>query len=155
MTKLIIAVVGGSLLISVVFIFGLSSGGSGGKIEISPQEYDFGDISMADGLAKKTYEVKNSGDTELKIDKIWTSCDCTNARLRVGDRVSPELGMHTNLPLWSEKLASGETGYLDVIFDPAFHGHEGIGPITRVIYLNTSDPDNKKVEIKLSANVTH
>src|SRR3989338_5278418 len=109
---------------------------------------------MADGLAKKTYEVKNSGDTELKIDKIWTSCDCTNARLRVGDRVSPELGMHTNLPLWSEKLASGETGYLDVTFDPAFHGHEGMGPITRVVYLSTSDPQNQKVQVSFSANVT-
>lgn len=154
MTKLIIAVVGGTLLISSIFIFGMSSGGSSsGKIEINPTEYDFGDISMAAGPVTKTYEIKNNSDSDLKIDKIWTSCDCTNAILKVGDRTSPKLGMHTNLPLWSETLTPSQTGYLDVTFDPAFHGPSGTGPITRVTYLLTSDPENKQVELLLTANV--
>lgn len=156
MEKLIIAVVGGSLLISVGLIFGLPAiKSSGGQMEINPLEYNLGDISMAAGPVTKTYEIKNNGDTELKIDKIWTSCDCTTALLRIVDRVSPELGMHTKLPLWSEKLAPGETGFLDLTFDPAFHGHEGVGQITRAAYISTSDLQNSKAEVRLIANVTH
>lgn len=152
--KLIIAVVGGTLLITSVFIFGMSSGGlSSGKMKVNLMEYDFGNISMAAGPVTKTYEIKNDGNDDLKIEKIWTSCDCTNAILKVGDRVSPKLGMHTNLPLWSETLTPGEIGYLDVTFDPAFHGPSGTGPITRVTYLSTSDSENKQIELLLTANV--
>lgn len=124
------------------------------KIEINPAEYDLGDISMSAGVVKKTFEIKNSGSSDLKIDSIWTSCHCTTAKLKVGDKLSPEFGMEAGLSFWSEKIAPDQTGYLEVAFDPAYHGHEGMGPVIRAVYLSTNAPDQKKVEARLSANVT-
>lgn len=122
-------------------------------IDVSPIEYDAGTVSMGDGLVKHTYEIKNTGKENLKIDKIWTSCMCTTAHLRVGDETSPEFGMHNNPVFWSQEILPGETGYLDVVFDPAFHGPSGTGRMVRAVYLSTNDPKNKKAEVKLLINV--
>lgn len=122
------------------------------KIEMSSQEYDLGTISMANGPIKHTYEIKNTGDGDLKIDSIWTSCHCTTARLRVGDKTSKEFGMDKRST--SQKIAPRETGFLEVTFDPAFHGPQGIGSAVRAIYLSTNDPQNKKAEVRLVVNVT-
>lgn len=57
--KLIILVVVGTLLIAAGLIFGLSNSGGesgGGKIAITPAEYDFGTVQISAGLVKKTYE---------------------------------------------------------------------------------------------------
>lgn len=123
------------------------------KIEINPAEYDAGTISMAAGLVKYTYEIKNTGVGDLKVDRIWTSCHCTTARLRVGDETSGEFGMSSNPIFWSQKIAPGEAGYLEVTFDPAFHKEQGTGPVVRAVYLSVNDPQNKKVEARLIANV--
>ncbi len=153
--RLILLVVGGTLLISVGLFFGLPylTGEGRGKIEINPLEHDAGTVSMAEGLVEKTFEIKNIGEGDLKIDSILTSCMCTTARLKVGDKVSPEFGMHTNSTFWSQKITSGGTGFLEVTFDPAFHGPQGVGPVVRVIYLSTDDPQNQRVEVRLSAKV--
>lgn len=123
------------------------------KLEIFENEYDAGDILMSGGLIRHTYEIKNTGEGDLKIDKVWTSCHCTTAILKVGDKESPEFGMDGSRAFWSQKLAPGETGQLEVIFDPAFHGHQGMGQAIRVVYLSTNDPQNKRAEFKMSANV--
>lgn len=123
------------------------------KIEVSPVEYDAGAVSMAAGLVKKTYEIKNSGTADLKIDNIWTSCHCTIASLRVSGKISAAFNMD-GATFWSQKIAPGETGYLDVTFDPAYHGPMGTGQAVRAVYVSSNDPENKKVEVRLSANVT-
>lgn len=122
------------------------------RVEIVSLEYDAGTVSMADGLVRHTYEIKNVGEGDLKIKKIRTSCMCTTARLKIGDDLSPEFGMHDSFP-WSERIAPGETGYLEVVFDPSFHGPAGTGLVTRAIYVPTDDPENKNIEFILTANV--
>lgn len=124
------------------------------KIEISPLEYDFGDISIAKGTVKHDYEIKNTGSGDLKIDNIWTSCHCTTAVLKVGDKESPVFGMDGHSFGWSQKIAPGEKGRLEVIFDPAFHGPQGIGAAVREIYLSTNDSQNERASVRLIANVT-
>lgn len=123
------------------------------KIEINHPEYDAGAVSMANGLVKHTYEIKNAGNGDLEINKIWTSCDCTSAVLTVGERKSPKFGMHINVKFWSQKIAPGETGFLEVIFDPAFHGPHGTGSVIREVYLSTNDPQNKETGVRLIADV--
>ncbi len=121
------------------------------QLEILANKYDAGTVSMADGLVKHTYEIKNIGIGDLKIDSIWTSCHCTTARLTVGDKTSREFGMDKRSTL--QKIAPGQTGFLEVTFDPAFHGPQGTGSVVRVVYLSTNDAQNRKVEVKLLANV--
>jgi hypothetical protein len=123
------------------------------KIEIVQKEYDAGTVSMADGVVKHIYEIKNTGDGNLKISRIWTSCMCTTAVLRVGDKESPKFGMHDNPAFWSQTIAPEQAGFLEVEFDPAFHGPQGVGLAVRAVYLSTNDPENKKAEVKLLANV--
>lgn len=121
------------------------------KIEIIKNEYDAETISMADGEVKHTYEIRNTGIGDLKIDSIWTSCHCTSARLTVGDKTSPKFGMEKHRTV--QKIAPGQTGFLEVTFDPAYHGSQGTGSVVRAIYLSTNDPENKEMEVKLLAEV--
>lgn len=153
--KLIIAIVGGTILVAALLIFlpGLKPS-TGGLIEVNPREIDVGDVLMTQGLIKKNYEVKNAGSGPLKVTSIVTSCHCTSAVLRMGDKTSPSFGME-NMPFWSEEIPAGQTAQLEVIFDPAYHGDAGMGPVTRGIYISSNDPKNKRVELLLSANVIH
>lgn len=153
--RLILLVVGGTLLISMGLFFGLPylTGEGRGKIEVNPLEYDAGTVSMTEGLVEKTFEIKNIGEGDLKITSILTSCNCTTARLKVGDKTSPEFGMHTSSTFWSQKIAPGQTALLEVTFDPAFHGSQGVGQNIRAVYISSDDPQNKKVEVRLIANV--
>jgi len=123
------------------------------KIEVNPKEYDAGLVSMAAGLVKKTYEIKNAGTSDLEIDDIRTSCHCTTATLQVGQTKSGEFGMD-GTKFWSQKIPAGQTGYLEVIFNPAFHGPQDTGQAVRAVYLSTNDPQNRQAEIRLIANVT-
>ncbi|MBI2042554.1 MAG: DUF1573 domain-containing protein [Candidatus Nealsonbacteria bacterium] len=156
MTKLIIAVLGGTVLLMGGIIV-MDKGGvqaSGGQIELSPATIDLGTVSMANGNVKTTYQIKNIGKEALKIDRVWTSCMCTTAVLKLGDKTSPAFGMHDSSSLWSQEIQSGEEALLEVTFDPALHGPEGVGQLTRAIYLSTSDPSHKKAEVRFNINVT-
>lgn len=156
MLKIILPIALVAVVITAVVLF--TGGGSvaqvNSKIEISQAEYDAGSVSIKGGLVKNTYEIKNTGTEDLKIFRVWTSCMCTTAKLRVGDKESKEFGMHDNPLFWSENIAPGETGYLDVSFDPAFHGPTGMGNMIREVYLNTNDPNNKTAKVRLLITVT-
>lgn len=158
MTKLIIAVVGGSIVLMGGFIIIDNSNGGGqisnGQIELTPSGIDLGTVSMADGNVNTTFKVKNIGEGVLKIDRIWTSCMCTTAALKAGDKTSPSFGMHDSPSLWSQEINPGEEALLEVIFDPALHGPQGVGQLTRAIYLSTNDPLYKKAEVRFNINVT-
>jgi hypothetical protein len=149
---LIIILITGGAVFGIIKYIGNKNFGTP-KVETFNLEYDAGTISMADGLVKNTYEIKNIGQGDLKINKMWTSCMCTTARLKVGDSWSREFSMHDSSFLWSETIKPGKTAYLEVVFDPNFHGPEGTGPITRAVYVSTNDPENKELEFVLLVNV--
>ncbi len=156
MLKIVIPSVLAVAIIALVIIF--SGGGqtvqANSEIEISQASYDAGTVSIRGGLVKHTYEIENTGTENLKISRIWTSCMCTTAKLRVGDKESSEFGMHDNPVFWSQEIAPGEVGYLDVTFDPVFHGPTGTGNMIREVYLNTNDAQNRKAKVSLSVTVT-
>ncbi len=147
----VVLILGG--LIAGLIVYSQEKNQLNSKIEVIPQEYNFGTISMADGPVKYTYKIKNIGQGDLKITRIQTSCMCTTAVLKVGNNISPQFGMHTSSLLWSQNIAPEEKGDLEVVFDPGFHGPEGTGETIRGIYVFSNDPQNKKVEIRLIANV--
>ncbi len=124
-----------------------------GAIEIIEAEYDAGTVSISSGLVEHTFEIKNTGVDNLEISRIWTSCMCTKASLKVGEKESEAFGMHSNPLFWSQEIAPGETGYLNVSFDPMFHGPTGTGNMVREAYLTTNDPNNKKARVKMTINV--
>lgn len=77
---------------------------------------------------------------------------CTTAQLIIGDTKSPEFGMHSKSAYVME-VPGGETAELKVVFDPAFHGPNGVGPINRQITVETNDPSSPVLNFMLTAMV--
>ncbi len=117
-------------------VSGVQDKRSGPKITISPDEYDWGDIQI-DEKALATFTVTNSGDENLLIYRISTSCACTKASFTNSDTVS------------DVTIESGDSETLEVVFDPQFHDDQVLGEVVREVYIKTNDPDKSEVTIPL------
>jgi len=116
-----------------------------------PTSYDFGSISMAKGIVSHVFQMKNSGTEPILIKKIYTSCMCTEAVFigADGKQFGP-FGMPGHggtAGILAKTIRPGETFAVKALFDPAAHGPAGIGPIERIVYLETSR-GTKELEIK-------
>lgn len=127
-----------ALILTIVFL-PLFSGNifaqeSSPNIAASPTFYDFGDVAQSGGPVSTTFEIQNTGNEILELYRLSTSCGCTTAEMDM----SP--------------LAPGETRVMQVTFDPLVHPNQ-LGSITRIVYLQTSDPVLAELEIELVGNV--
>lgn len=125
----------------------------GAKASVSETSFDWGTINIDGGKVEKSFEIKNTGSQTLKLFGVKTSCDCTTAQLLMGNTISPVFGMHTESSYILD-VPPGETANLKVIFDPAYHGPQGVGPAIRQITVSTNDPDNQRFNFMLTAMVT-
>lgn len=127
---------------------------SNGVLATEENAFDFGDISMAAGKVNHSFKIKNTGLEKISIEKIYTSCMCTEATLTANSKEYGPYGMagHGFIPKINAELAPGEEASISVIFDPAAHGPAGVGKIQRSIYLenNAGTP----LELHFSATVT-
>uniref|UniRef100_A0A831YSY1 DUF1573 domain-containing protein n=1 Tax=candidate division WWE3 bacterium TaxID=2053526 RepID=A0A831YSY1_UNCKA len=114
--------------------------------------FEWGEIKIDGGNATHEFTIENKGTGELELANLVTSCACTSAQVTINETASPYFGMHSNSS-WVGKVAPGETATLSVIFDPLFHGPEAVGPMERFIAVETNDPQNARMEFKLSGNV--
>jgi hypothetical protein len=96
-------------------------------------EYDFGTIPPGPGNVSQVYYIQNSGAEPLEISNVTTSCGCTRALLT------------------SSVIPPGTRADLTAIFDPDYHDTKG--PVKRIIWLETNDPDQPVVEVSFTANV--
>lgn len=118
------------------------------------KSFDFGSISMAAGKVSHSFKIKNSGAEPVNISKIYTSCMCTEARLETSEDQTPFFGMpgHGFTPKINRLINGGDEAIIEVVFDPAAHGPAGVGPISRVVYLESGE--ETPFEIGFSAVVT-
>lgn len=117
--------------------------------------YDFGTISMAKGKVTKLFTVNNGTSGPITAHKLYSSCMCTSATLVLGDRrVGPFSmeGMGPPIPTINEEIPAGQEVQVEATFDPAAHGPAGVGPITRNVFLETTD--GKKLVFEIKAQVT-
>ncbi len=128
------------------------AGSSDVAVQVVESTYDWGDIPINGGKVEKTFDIKNDGSETLELSNVSTSCMCTTAQLVLGDRRSPEFGMHGRSS-YVLKVPGGETAQLKVVFDPAFHGPSGVGPIDRKIKVETNDLDEQELLFALTAVV--
>lgn len=128
------------LIIFGAFGILLFSGCSVGQTEVLssikavPASFDFGDIDRAKGKVSTTVEILNTGGDVLKLYRLATSCGCTVADMDMSD------------------LSPGASRQMTITFDPMTHPDE-VGPIIRVVYLQTSDPNLPELEIEITGNV--
>lgn len=99
------------------------------RIIAEPVSQELGEIPQQ--KIELTYTVRNDGGSELRIEKISTSCDCTKAIID------------------QEQIAPGQSAVLTVTLDPMEDNL--YGDITRVIYLRSNDPENPEVSVKFHA----
>ncbi len=104
------------------------------RIEVNPASFDFGDIKQSDGVVTALFSVQNTGGKPLKINRLSTSCGCTTAKMEMSD------------------IQPGEKRDMVVSFDPMVHPDQ-FGPIIRVVYLQTSDPETPELEIDIKGYV--
>lgn len=111
-----------------------------GALTFKESEYDFGTASMAKGKVSKEFVLENQSDGDVKIGEVFTSCMCTEAELKAGDKFAGPFGMqgHGLASKANLVVKAGEILTVKVIFDPAAHGPAGVGPIERQVVVYTS-----------------
>lgn len=122
------------------------------KVQVDQKNFDWGNIPYSGGNATKTFTIKNAGTDILKLTGVKTSCTCTKAQVSIDGKVSPYFSMHSTSG-WVGEVSPGKEAQLLVIFDPAFHGPTGVGPIERLISMETNDSQNPKIEFSLKGVV--
>lgn len=166
-TKVIIGIIAAAaiLLVGAVVLLGQSSQGSSGKavlgktagakIESQETDFDFKNIPYSGGNAIHEFKVKNTGEKELIIANMATSCMCTKVYLQTELGKGPEFGMkgHTASSNWTGTIAPGKEGLVVAVFDPTAHGPQGVGPMSRIISFETNDSDRPYMEFTFSGNV--
>lgn len=162
--KIIIAVLAVTVLIIGGAVLALSGSQAkkaalektvGAKIQISEESFDFKDIPYSGGNVEHGFMVKNIGDKKLEIANLATSCACSKVFLRAKNGDGPKAGMKgMSAPTdWKGSLEPGEEGQVVAVFDPAYHGPQGVGPISRIVSFETNDPDRPYVELSFSGRV--
>jgi hypothetical protein len=149
-TMAIFAVV---LILGGVFIIASKDGGtaidsgSTSVVTVDSTMHDFGDIDIFGGKVEKDFLVTNEGPDEVVILAGTTSCGCTDGSI---DGVS--FGMHVGMSR-EVTLAPGESKTLTAIYDPLAHGPDGVGQVTRQLFLKTNSVENPELEVRVMANV--
>lgn len=124
------------------------------RLFASESSFDFGTVSMAQGIVKKRVTITNEGPDSVVIGKLSTSCMCTTATLIKGeDRFGP-FGMpgHGYIPKLNQTIGPKEEAAVEIAFDPAAHGPAGVGRVDRSVYLENNA--GKPLEIQFTATVT-
>ncbi len=114
--------------------------------------FDWGTIKINGGKVNKTFTIKNTGSDILKLYDVSTSCMCTTAQVKIDGQVSPYFGMHQQSS-WVGEVSPGKSAELEVVFDPAFHGPEGVGDITRMVTVKTNSQSSPELVFSLTAKV--
>jgi hypothetical protein len=99
------------------------------KIEFEVKEINYGDLMQGDnGL--RIFKFKNTGTAPLIISEVQKTCGCT----------SPD---YTKTP-----IMPGEAGEIKVSYDT-----NRIGQFTKFVIVNSNDPENNAVQLKINGNV--
>lgn len=126
---------------------------SSGVLEATEDSYDFGTISMADGNVSHEFTVVNKSSEPVSIEKMTTSCMCTEASLKYAGQSYGPFGMegHGSIPSINVAINPGEEAVVEAIFDPNAHGPSGVGVIRRDVFLQLNN--GEKLSLPFNAFV--
>jgi hypothetical protein len=102
------------------------------RLDIPIVAHDFGRV-YARWDVTHVFAVQNTGDADLVISNLVTSCGCTVATLS------------------SSVIPPGQRADLTVTFDADFH--ETSGEVTRLVWFATNDPTLPWAEVRVAADV--
>ncbi len=165
--KSIILILSGVVVFLVAGFLLLNRGGSqlqtvpvsASTLEVFENDFDFGTISMKNGDVSKKFEIKNTGLDSVVVNKVYTSCMCTIAKITdfLGENSGPYgmPGHGGGVSRANIEIKPGEKIQVEAIFNPAAHGPSGVGLAQRTVYLETNSSKTPKVELNFKAVVTN
>lgn len=123
------------------------------KFSADETAYDFGTVSMKNGLVTKEFTVTNNENEPLSLRRLYTSCMCTKAYLEINGAEKGPFGMlgHGVVPGVNETLPASGQAKIKAVFDPNAHGPAGVGPIEREVTLE--DEQGILISFNIKANV--
>ena len=124
----------------------------GAQASLNRTSVEWGQIKFSGGKVKAVYRITNTGTETLKLYGATTSCACTLGTITSNGKVTPPFGMHSPMSTTVE-VAPGVEAVVEALFDPAFHGPGGVGPISRTITVQTNDPANPTLNFQASGVV--
>jgi len=84
----------------MIFTFSQLSAQTGAVIQFDAEEFNFGKVNQGE-IVRHTFKFKNTGDTDLTLTDVKTSCGCTASQ-------------------WKKSATkSGESGEIEVSFNSA------------------------------------
>jgi len=107
---------------------------SGAKISFDRVLHNFGNVPQSRGIISTTFVVKNTGNAELKIGELSTSCGCTTAEIS------------------DKNIDPGNSATLTVFFDPNFHS-EPADKLTRTVFIPSNDTNQPEAEVKITVDI--
>ena len=122
------------------------------QVSVDKTSHDWGEIGINNGKVQAEFSLTNTGSAPLQLANISTSCMCTTAQAVIDGKASPYFGMMQKSS-WTGQVEPGKSAKLIVEFDPAFHGPQGIGQITRQTTVETNDPNQRQLTFTATANV--
>lgn len=151
----LVIIVGGSFFLSNSSSRAVIKKTQGAKIETKETSFNFKEIPYSGGKVEHSFAIKNVGNKDLEIANLTTSCMCTTVYFKSKSGKSSEFGMKgmTQPSKWKGVLKPQEEAKIIAVFDPAFHGPQGIGPVSRLVSFETNDPDKPYVEFVFSGTV--
>ncbi len=103
-------------------------------LKLPETEVDLGKVVNGE-IVEISVPVRNTGEGQLIIESVTTSCGCTTAEIQ------------------PHSIAPGNEGILHIEYDSGAHGPDETGPIMRQIFIASNDPDQPEAELRLTAEV--
>lgn len=121
--------------------------------------YSFGTISQKNGNVETEYTLTNTGNADIFVKKLYSSCMCTKAQIIFSDGSKTSLNGMLGHELASDlivdkSIKAGETVKIRAVFDPNAHGPEGVGFIKRNVTLETNLKTSPIIQVSFDATVT-
>jgi hypothetical protein len=119
------------VLIALAVLLLAACGGASPQIVVEPAAQDLGEVPQQP--LELSYTVRNQGGSPLQIEKISTSCGCTEAAVD------------------QETILPGESTQLRVTLDPT--EDDLYGNLVRVIYIRSNDPETPEAEAEFRVTI--
>ena len=117
-------------LLGLLVTAALATGAAAQVLSVDKRHIDFGDMKQMEDREDEII-VTNTGTLTLVISGVDADCGCT----------IPELAKDT--------LAPGESTVIKLLFN----SKKFVGPTTKMVHINSNDPNNPTVSIMLTSTI--
>jgi len=121
-------------LLFLALVMLLTACGGRPLISLESTSLNLGDV-VNGVIVTRELNVQNTGQADLIIEAVTTSCGCTQAAI---DPMT---------------ITPGNSGTLRITFDSGAHGPDLTGSLTRQVFIASNDPQKPEASVELIANI--